>query len=93
MPFHNLDHELMFVEVYDSKYLTAKTPLMKISKTNIKLAKKYLFDNEIVVNSLADVNCATNFSTHEISRAVAAHTTEYMVKPREKKYHVGLTAN
>jgi hypothetical protein len=30
MPFRNLDHELLFVEVYHTKYLTAKTSLMKI---------------------------------------------------------------
>jgi hypothetical protein len=50
MPFRNLDHELIFVEVYHTKNLTAKTPLMKISKTNVELIKQHLFDNEIVLN-------------------------------------------
>jgi hypothetical protein len=37
MPFRNLDldHKLMFIEVYNTQYLTAKTPLMYISKTNV----------------------------------------------------------
>jgi hypothetical protein len=45
---------------------------------------KHVSDNEIGVKSLAD--CATDFLTGEMSRAVAAHTTEYMVKTREKEY-------
>jgi hypothetical protein len=86
MPFRNLDHKPMFIEVYHTKYLTAKTPLTKISKTNVELVKQHLSDNEITENSLTDVNCATEFWTNEISRAVAVHTTENMVKPREEEY-------
>jgi hypothetical protein len=51
------------------------------------MVKQHLSDNEIAVNSLTDFNnCATEFLTNEISRVVAAHTTEYMVKSREKEY-------
>jgi hypothetical protein len=46
----------MFVEVFHIKYLTAKTTLMKILEKNIELVKQYLSDNEIVVNSLTDVD-------------------------------------
>jgi hypothetical protein len=64
---------------------------MKISKTNVELVKQHLSDNEIAVNSLTDVNCATEFLTNEISWAVAVHTTKYMVKTLEKA--LGLTTH
>jgi hypothetical protein len=61
--------------------------LIKISRTNVELVRQHLSDNEIVVNSLTDVNCATEFLTNEISRAVAAHNHE------KKSIVLGLTTN